>query len=213
MPEIERHTGFEIVNNPDISVDDRDWVRYSDHRTTLVTELERLAEEFEQRATDDGLLVPIQGTWKHAASRLRERATEYRQKVAKGDGIPDPKLTREEAVEEYIEAMREARVTPALAALNTDPEPPEDCDDLCVCGEVRHEHRYFPDPECGPETGGCAHCNCERFTEPPRYTEEIANLRACATNVIHAWDNPSPGPEKWDRLRQKIEYLREAIRP
>lgn len=37
------------------------------------------------------------------------------------------------------------------------------------------------------------------------------NLKATAQNVLSAWDNPSPGPEKWDRVRQKMEYLREAV--
>lgn len=45
------------------------------------------------------------------------------------------------------------------------PEPLQsgDCDDLCKCGHVRHEHHYFPDPEAGPETGRCAHCDCAAF--------------------------------------------------
>lgn len=41
--------------------------------------------------------------------------------------------------------------------------------------------------------------------------ERDANLRATAQNVINAFDNPSPGPEKWDRLREKINYLREVL--
>lgn len=51
----------------------------------------------------------------------------------------------------------------------------------------------------------------EQVEDAPVLAGQI-NLEACAENVVHAWDNPSPGAEKWDRLRQKIEYLREALR-
>lgn len=41
--------------------------------------------------------------------------------------------------------------------------------------------------------------------------DESRNLRACAQNVLNAWLNPHKGMEGWDRLRQKMDYLAEAL--
>lgn len=79
--------------------------------------------------------------------------------------------------------------------------------------------RYVP-ADSTQQTRPCtSNSDPVRTAEPdtePRYTvEELraqnANLRACAANVLAAWDSPSPGTEKWDRLRQKFQYLREAL--
>ena len=69
---------------------------------------------------------------------------------------------------EQTKSLAAARVRLA-GALLPDQHDVEDTDDPCACGHVRHEHRYGPDPECGPETLGCAQrgCGCEGFELEP----------------------------------------------
>ncbi len=68
-----------------------------------------------------------------------------------------------------------------------------------------------PDPEEEPVEGDETEY-IEKGNEAEKAELEAKNLRACAQNVVNAYSNPSPGPEKWEKLRQKIEYLREALR-
>jgi len=77
---------------------------------------------------------------------------------------------------------------------------PEDTDDLCKCGHARHEHRYYPDPECGPETGSCAYCGCEKFTlaTPESQAAELRSLAEIAPD---------------DQARAGLEKLASSLEP
>lgn len=87
-----------------------------------------------------------------------------------------------------------------------------DTDDPCKCGHARHEHHYFPDPECGPETGKCAHCNCAKFEfEPPNQGEGSG---VALLEMLDVWANWIASGEPMEDTNSQLaaEDIRRAAR-
>jgi uncharacterized Zn finger protein (UPF0148 family) len=128
-----------------------------------------------QRGYDEGLEVGkrLLGRERgHWLEELRERLLGVRAfliySTCPDCGLPNPLRSACNCTGHCLDAQKLLENELALDTIT----PEEDCDDPCRCGHVRHEHHYFPDPDAGPETGRCAHCDCERFTITPEEGEQ-----------------------------------------
>lgn len=148
---------------------------------------QELAEEFERRSEEEGLLGPIRGTWMHAATRCRQKQPEQtsaRDRHEDGEGVSPDDPSDGAGISARPSPQTGGAPVSRCATGGTAPDagiqegaersrigrPSQDCDDLCSrCDHFRYAHMVKE-----TEEGPCAEpgCSCDGFTEQPQSREK-----------------------------------------